>query len=246
MPLHEGGWGTIGPTAEPFAGYAAPRAMTTDDVAAVVQAFADATRRASDAGFDVVEIHAAHGYLLHEFLSPLVNTRTDAYGGDFEGRTRIVLETVDAVRAAWGDDRPVLLRVSASDWVEAAGPPPRAPGSRRWRRSAARRPRRRLLRRRGRRRADRDRPRLPGALRPRGARRAVSRSAPSGRSPTRARPRRSSPRAPPTRSCSPVPGCGSRRGRCVPPPSSASRARPRPIRCSTRPARGAPVGRLAE
>lgn len=123
VPLHEGGWGTIGPTAEPFAGYAAPRAMTTDDVAAVVQAFADATRRASDAGFDVVEIHAAHGYLLHEFLSPLVNTRTDAYGGDFEGRTRIVLETVDAVRAAWGDDRPVLLRVSASDWVEGGWTP---------------------------------------------------------------------------------------------------------------------------
>ncbi len=80
--------------------------------------FAAAARRALEAGFEVVEIHAAHGYLLHEFLSPLSNSRTDAYGGDFEGRTRLLMETYAAVRAAVGEDVPVVVRLSATDWVE--------------------------------------------------------------------------------------------------------------------------------
>ena len=80
--------------------------------------FVAATRRAVDAGFDLVEVHAAHGYLLHEFLSPLSNTRTDGYGGDLAGRMRLVLEVVEDVRAVWPEDKPLLLRISASDWVE--------------------------------------------------------------------------------------------------------------------------------
>jgi 2,4-dienoyl-CoA reductase-like NADH-dependent reductase (Old Yellow Enzyme family) len=80
--------------------------------------FVAATHRALDAGFDLVEVHAAHGYLLHEFLSPLSNTRTDAYGGDLAGRMRLVLEVVEDVRAVWPQDKPLVLRISASDWVE--------------------------------------------------------------------------------------------------------------------------------
>ncbi|MGK4455895.1 oxidoreductase, partial [Klebsiella pneumoniae] len=80
-------------------------------------AFAAAAGRAVAAGFEVVEIHAAHGYLLHQFLSPVSNRRTDEYGGSFEGRTRWPLEVIDAVRAAWPEDRPLLVRVSATDWA---------------------------------------------------------------------------------------------------------------------------------
>ena len=117
--LAEGGWTPVGPTADRFApGYPVPRALDEDGVAGVVRAFRDAARRAYDAGFNVVEIHAAHGYLLHEFLSPLVNTRTDQYGGTFENRIRLCLEVVEAVRSAWPERLPVLLRMSATDWVE--------------------------------------------------------------------------------------------------------------------------------
>jgi 2,4-dienoyl-CoA reductase-like NADH-dependent reductase (Old Yellow Enzyme family) len=83
----------------------------------VVEAFTDAARRAVAAGFRAVEIHAAHGYLLHSFLSPISNQRQDAYGGGFEGRTRLLLETVEAVRAAWPDELPLLVRISATDWL---------------------------------------------------------------------------------------------------------------------------------
>jgi 2,4-dienoyl-CoA reductase-like NADH-dependent reductase (Old Yellow Enzyme family) len=114
----DGGWPTVGPSAIPFAGYAAPAALTVDQIADIVTAFADATRRADDAGFDVVEVHAAHGYLLHQFLSPLANRRIDEYGGTFENRTRLLLEVVDAVRAAWPVGKPVLVRLSATDWVD--------------------------------------------------------------------------------------------------------------------------------
>src|SRR5262249_35243816 len=97
-----GGWEPVGPGAEPFAdNYPIPRTATTGEIAAIVEAFAAAARRALDAGFDVVELHAAHGYLIHEFLSPLVNTRTDAYGGSYDNRVRLCLEVVDAVRATW-------------------------------------------------------------------------------------------------------------------------------------------------
>lgn len=114
----EGGWTTLGPTPEGFPGYADPRAMSTDDIAATVAAFADAARRSDEAGFDVVEIHGAHGYLVHQFLSPLSNHRTDGYGGGFEGRTRLLLQIVDAVRAVWPVAKPLFVRLSATDWTE--------------------------------------------------------------------------------------------------------------------------------
>jgi 2,4-dienoyl-CoA reductase-like NADH-dependent reductase (Old Yellow Enzyme family) len=93
----------------------APHALTLPELAEVREAFVAATRRAVDAGFDVVEIHAAHGYLLHQFLSPLSNRRDDAYGGSLEGRMRFPLEVVEAVRAEWPADRPLFVRVSAVD-----------------------------------------------------------------------------------------------------------------------------------
>lgn len=113
-----GGWPVVGPTGVAFPGLAEPRALTTDEVAAVPGRFAAAAARAERAGFDVVEIHAAHGYLLHQFLSPLTNTRTDAYGGSYENRTRLVKEVVVAVRAAWPERKPLLLRLSATDWCD--------------------------------------------------------------------------------------------------------------------------------
>ncbi|MCG8919579.1 NADH:flavin oxidoreductase/NADH oxidase [Actinokineospora sp. PR83] len=115
----DGGWTPVGPTTEPFVdAYRTPAALTEADIAEVVRKFTEAARYAVEAGFEVLEVHAAHGYLLHEFLSPLSNTRTDAYGGDAEGRLRFPLEVVRAVRAAVGEDVPVLARLSASDWTE--------------------------------------------------------------------------------------------------------------------------------
>lgn len=111
-------WTTVGPTDEPFAGYLAPRAMSVDDITAVVEAFAAAARRAVQAGFVVLEVHGAHGYLVHQFLSPLSNTRTDGYGGDLRSRARLLLEIVAAVREAVGDDVPLLVRLSATDWTD--------------------------------------------------------------------------------------------------------------------------------
>jgi 2,4-dienoyl-CoA reductase-like NADH-dependent reductase (Old Yellow Enzyme family) len=107
-----------GPSAQAFGSYAEPRAMAAGEIAAVPGAFADAARRAVDVGFAAVELHLAHGYLVHQFLSPLSNERTDAWGGDLDGRTRLAVECAAAVRAAVGDDVPVLARISASDWVE--------------------------------------------------------------------------------------------------------------------------------
>ena len=118
VPAADGGWPTVAPSAIAFDGYDAPRELTTDEIADVVTAFADAATRAIAAGFDLVEVHAAHGYLLHQFLSPLSNQRTDSYGGSLENRARIVLETVRAVRAAVGDDVPVFVRFSATDYTE--------------------------------------------------------------------------------------------------------------------------------
>ena len=113
-----GGWPTVGPSPDAFVGYAQPAELSGDEIAEVVAAFAAAARRADEAGFDVVEIHAAHGYLIHQFLSPLSNHRTDAYGGDFAGRTRLALEVTDAVRAAWPATKPLFVRISATDWTE--------------------------------------------------------------------------------------------------------------------------------
>jgi len=114
----DGGWQTVAPSPLAFGDWPTPKELSEGDVAGVVRSFADAARRADAAGFEVVEIHAAHGYLLHEFLSPLSNRRADRYGGTFEGRVRIVLEVVDAVRAAWSDRKPLLVRLSATDWVD--------------------------------------------------------------------------------------------------------------------------------
>lgn len=115
----EGGWQPVAPSACAFApDYAVPHALDQAGIADVVSAFARAAERALAAGFDLVEIHAAHGYLLHEFHSPLSNHRTDAYGGSFENRTRLVLEVVDAVRAAWPAHLPLFVRISATDWAD--------------------------------------------------------------------------------------------------------------------------------
>ncbi|MGN6272217.1 MAG: NADH:flavin oxidoreductase/NADH oxidase [Protaetiibacter sp.] len=118
VPVDEGGWQTVAPSAVAFDGYAAPRELAADELPALVRAFADAAARAVRAGFGLVEIHAAHGYLLHQFLSPLSNRRDDAYGGSLENRARLLLEVVRAVRAAVGEALPVLVRFSATDWAD--------------------------------------------------------------------------------------------------------------------------------
>jgi 2,4-dienoyl-CoA reductase-like NADH-dependent reductase (Old Yellow Enzyme family) len=118
MPVDDGGWQTVAPSAIAFEGYAAPRALRLDEIPDVVAAFVAGARRALDAGFDLVELHAAHGYLLHQFLSPLSNRRDDAYGGSLENRARLLLEIVAAVRAEVGDRVPVFVRFSASDYAE--------------------------------------------------------------------------------------------------------------------------------
>jgi 2,4-dienoyl-CoA reductase-like NADH-dependent reductase (Old Yellow Enzyme family) len=119
VPPEKGGWtDVVAPSAIAFGDYNEPLALGTDEIPAIVEAFAAGAGRALGAGFEVAEIHAAHGYLLHEFLSPLSNTRTDAYGGTFENRTRIVREVATAVREVWPDDQPLFTRLSATDWVE--------------------------------------------------------------------------------------------------------------------------------
>ncbi len=115
----EPAWKTIAPSALRFAdNYPLPTAMSGADMAEVIVAFREATRRADDAGFDVVEIHAAHGYLLHEFLSPLSNHRHDEHGGDLAGRMKFPLEVVETVRAVWPSHKPLFMRISTSDFVE--------------------------------------------------------------------------------------------------------------------------------
>ena len=120
VPENEGGWkNVVAPSALRFTdGYPMPQALSIDGIKNVVSAFAAAARRGCEAGFRVIEIHAAHGYLIHEFLSPLSNQRTDAYGGSFENRTRILREIVAAVRGSWPQGAPVFVRISATDWIE--------------------------------------------------------------------------------------------------------------------------------
>ncbi|GGR81319.1 NADH:flavin oxidoreductase/NADH oxidase [Deinococcus sedimenti] len=118
VPIERGGWDVIGPDATPYSdAFPQPHAMTEEDIERVTEDFRQAARRAEIAGFDVVEIHAAHGYLLHQFLSPLANTRTDGYGGTFENRTRFVLEVTRAVREVWPRHKPLFVRLSATDWA---------------------------------------------------------------------------------------------------------------------------------
>jgi 2,4-dienoyl-CoA reductase-like NADH-dependent reductase (Old Yellow Enzyme family) len=120
VPESNGGWkNVVAPSALPFADdYPMPRALSIDGIQNIVSAFAAAARRACEAGFRVIEVHAAHGYLIHEFLSPLSNQRTDAYGGSFENRIRILREIVAAVRDSWPEGAPLLVRISATDWID--------------------------------------------------------------------------------------------------------------------------------
>jgi 2,4-dienoyl-CoA reductase-like NADH-dependent reductase (Old Yellow Enzyme family) len=112
-------WDIVAPTAEPMAeGMIVPRQLSVSDLAVLEGHWVDAARRALDCGFEILEIHNAHGYLMHQFLSPLANKRNDAYGGDFAGRTRFPLEVAEALRAAWPKEKPVFLRVSAVDGLE--------------------------------------------------------------------------------------------------------------------------------
>ena len=116
--IGEGGWQAVSSTDKAFEGYPAPRALTIAEIAQLVNEFADAARRAVAVGFDVIEIHAAHGYLLHQFYSPVSNDRTDDYGGSFENRTRFLMEVTAAVRDAIGDQVALFVRISATDWVD--------------------------------------------------------------------------------------------------------------------------------
>lgn len=114
----EGGWQTVSASDLAFTGMPAPRSLSKEDIAELSENFGDAAVRAAKAGFDVVEIHAAHGYLFHQFLSPLTNTRTDEYGGSLEGRMRFLLEVAKRVREAIPPAMPLFVRISATDWVE--------------------------------------------------------------------------------------------------------------------------------
>ena len=118
IPESDGGWQTVAPSPIPFRpGEPVPAELSKSEIHSIVEAFATAAKRALAAGFQVAEIHGAHGYLTHEFLSPLTNRRTDEYGGSFEGRIRFALEVAQAVRAVWPDVLPLFMRISAIDWV---------------------------------------------------------------------------------------------------------------------------------
>ncbi|GLH68203.1 NADH:flavin oxidoreductase/NADH oxidase [Geothrix edaphica] len=119
LSLAAGGWTPTAPSALPFdEGWTVPTALDEPGILAIIEAFMDAARRAVAAGFRVIEVHAAHGYLLHQFLSPLSNQRTDAYGGSFENRTRLVREVVGALRNILPEELPLFTRISATDWAE--------------------------------------------------------------------------------------------------------------------------------
>lgn len=167
----EGAWQPVAPSAVPFAeDHQVPDELSTDEIREIVGQFRAAARRALASGFEIAEIHGAHGYLINEFLSPHSNHRTDAYGGSYENRTRFAFEVVDAVREEWPDDKPLFFRVSATDWLDADSWTPddtvrlaadlHAPG---------RRPPRRLHRGQRPGRPHPGRPRLPGAVRRAGA-----------------------------------------------------------------------------
>jgi 2,4-dienoyl-CoA reductase-like NADH-dependent reductase (Old Yellow Enzyme family) len=115
----EGAWTTVAPSSLAFSEkYPAPRELTKEEIRSVASAFAAAAKRSLQAGFEIIEIHAAHGYLINEFLSPLSNERQDEYGGDFDNRIRFLRETIEAVRGVWPETLPLFVRISATDWVE--------------------------------------------------------------------------------------------------------------------------------
>jgi 2,4-dienoyl-CoA reductase-like NADH-dependent reductase (Old Yellow Enzyme family) len=122
VEVEQGGWQPVAPSALPFDdGWHVPHALTAGEIAEITGSFVLAAKRARAAGFQWIELHFAHGYLAHEFLSPLSNTRTDAYGGSFDARVRFALETTRAVRAVWPQDLPLAARLSCTDWVEGGG-----------------------------------------------------------------------------------------------------------------------------
>jgi 2,4-dienoyl-CoA reductase-like NADH-dependent reductase (Old Yellow Enzyme family) len=115
----QGRWEVIAPSPIPFSEtHPVPQEMDEKSIAATVTLFAEAARRACEAGFDVIELHGAHGYLISTFLSPITNRRSDRYGGSFENRARFLFEVIDAVRAEWPDDKPLFVRLSCTDWME--------------------------------------------------------------------------------------------------------------------------------
>ena len=118
LTVENRGWEPLAPSSIPFAaGHPTPQAVTVEDLNLIIQQFAEATRRALKSGFQVVELHAAHGYLLHQFLSPLSNQRSDEYGGSLENRLRFPLQVARTVRENWPDSLPMFVRISATDWV---------------------------------------------------------------------------------------------------------------------------------
>lgn len=117
LTLEQGGWEMVAPSAIAFGEYRTPRELTRAEIAAIVDRFCEAARRADAAGFEWIELHAAHGYLLHSFLSPLSNQRTDDYGGSFDNRTRLLIDVARAVRRVWSDEKPLTVRFSATDWT---------------------------------------------------------------------------------------------------------------------------------
>ena len=124
LPAEAGAWPIVGPSPQPFAeGYQTPVALGVDEIHGIVASFAAAAARAREAGFQAVEIHAAHGYLIHSFYSPLSNHRSDTYGGSFDGRIRLLLDVVDAVRREWPEGLPLFVRLSATDWTEGGWTP---------------------------------------------------------------------------------------------------------------------------
>lgn len=119
VPFDEGGWTSIAPSGEPFSpGDRPPEELSVGEIGSVVEAFAAAAARAVAAGFQLIEIHGAHGYLIHQFLSPLINRRTDAWGGSFSNRTRFLREVTTAIRRSIPADMPLMLRLSCTDWME--------------------------------------------------------------------------------------------------------------------------------
>lgn len=119
IPVSEGGWEVVSASDKPYAaGWPVPTPLSGDDIAAELDTLQASVRRAREAGFKLLELHAAHGYLLHQFLSPLSNERTDTYGGSFDNRIRFLLESLEAVRREWPAELPLFLRLSVSDWVD--------------------------------------------------------------------------------------------------------------------------------
>jgi 2,4-dienoyl-CoA reductase-like NADH-dependent reductase (Old Yellow Enzyme family) len=123
VPLSEGGWQTVSSTTEAFEGYESPRELTESEVEGIVDKFVEAAKRSVAAGFDAIEIHAAHGYLIHQFLSPITNKRSDKYGGSLENRSRLLLEIVEGVRNAIGPNMPLMVRFSGTDYKEGGWDP---------------------------------------------------------------------------------------------------------------------------